>query len=283
MKLFIHTHSKDMLHLYTVGGAFACYKLNLVHFSLACSVYICSCFSFLVFLTYLNRSTFMEASHPLSIESFSYSWLVNLKPSVDLSLDNSFRSSLDASDEASFIEMDPTMTASKRFFRNSQDFKFDFPISQSPLAVVHADELFSDGYLMPLFMDTGKMEAYYEASDHSTSALPSAYSHAPKLLVPAAENNPYCSSLRRSCRRMSKHIFQKYLDFLRPLLRRLGGNKSRSSKAEVVDKRLKNWAYSSRTSPRISVAYPSDHRRRSCDSESSIYEAVLHCKRSIGK
>ncbi|XP_035542752.1 probable membrane-associated kinase regulator 6 [Juglans regia] len=228
----------------------------------------------------------MEASHPLSIESFSYSWLVNLKPSLDLSLDNSFRSSLDASDEASFIEMDPTMTASKRFFRNSQDFKFDFPIShESPLALVHADELFSDGYLMPLFVDTLKMEAYYEAtSDHSTSALPSAYSlHAPKLLVPAAENNPYCSSLRRSCRRMAKHIFQKYLDFLRPFLRRLGGNKSRSSKAEVVGKRVKNWAYWSRTSPRISVAYPSDHRRRSCDSESSIYEAVLHCKRSIGK
>ena len=106
----------------------------------------------------------METSHPLSIESFSYSWLVNLKPSLE-SLDGSLRTSLDASDEtSSFIEMDPRMTPSKRFFRNSQDFKFDFPISQSPRTLVDADELFSNGYLMPLFVESLKMEAF-EASD----------------------------------------------------------------------------------------------------------------------
>ncbi|KAJ6764871.1 KINASE REGULATOR-LIKE PROTEIN putative-RELATED [Salix koriyanagi] len=114
----------------------------------------------------------MEASQPISIESFSYSWLVNLKPSLE-SLDNSFRASLDASDEASFIEMDPRMPPSKRFFINSQDFKFDFPISQSPLTLVHADELFSNGYVMPLFIDPLKMEAY-DVSD-STSALPARF------------------------------------------------------------------------------------------------------------
>ncbi|KAB1204940.1 putative membrane-associated kinase regulator 6 [Morella rubra] len=220
----------------------------------------------------------MEASQPLSIESFSYSWLVNLKPSLE-SLDNSFRASLDASDEASFIEMDPKMPPSKRFFRNSQDFKFDFPISPSSLAFVHADELFSNGYVMPLFFDQVKMEAYSDEPDSSPS-LPSS-SPAPKVLVP---NNPYSPSFRR-CRRLSKHIFQKYLEFLRPLFRKLRWNKS-SSKAESVDKRVhaavKNWVYSSETSPRVSLAYAADDWRRSCDSESSIYEAVLHCKRSIG-
>ncbi|GMY07350.1 probable membrane-associated kinase regulator 6 [Fagus crenata] len=228
----------------------------------------------------------MEASHPLSIESFSYSWLVNLRPSLE-SLDSSFRYSLDASDEASFIEMDPTMPPSKRFFMNSQDFKFDLPISQSSSlsTLVHADELFSNGYVMPLFVDPLKMEAYNcKASDSST--IPTSNSHAPKVLVP----NDKCSSSTRSTRstrRLSKHVFQKYLDFLRPLFRRLRRSKS-SSKAEIVDKRVhevvKNWVYSSETSPRISVAYSADDNwRKSCDSESSIYEAVLHCKRSIGK
>jgi len=221
----------------------------------------------------------METSQPLSIESFSYSWLVNLKPSLE-SLDNSLRASLDASDEASFIEMDPRMPPSKRFFRNSQDFKFDFPISQSPLTLVHADELFSNGYVMPLFVDPLKMEAY-DVSD-STSALPTS-SHAPKTVVSACKPQR-CSSLRR-CRRLSKQIVQKYLDFLRPLYRRIRGHRS-SSRDENIDSKvqvMKNWVYSAETSPRISVAYSVDDCwRSSCDSESSIYEAVLHCKRSNG-
>ncbi|KAH9677494.1 putative membrane-associated kinase regulator 6 [Citrus sinensis] len=164
----------------------------------------------------------METSHsqPLSIESFSYSWLVNLKPSLE-SLDSSLRASLDACDEASFIEMDPRLPPSKRFIRNSQDFKFDFPVSQSPLALVHADELFSNGYVMPLFVDQMKMEAF----DAPDSALPLPSSlHGSKLVVQG------------------------------------------------------------KTSPRTSVAYSvDDNWRKSCDSDSSIYEAVLHCKRSIGK
>ncbi|XP_020203899.1 probable membrane-associated kinase regulator 6 [Cajanus cajan] len=218
----------------------------------------------------------METSHPLSIESFSYSWLVNLKPSLE-SLDGSLRTSLDASDEASFIEMDPRMPPSKRFFRNSQDFKFDFPTSQSPLTLVDADELFSNGYLMPLFVESLKLEAY-EASDANPS-LPSS-SHVPKSVAPNGHSR--CPSLKR-CRTLSRRIFQKYLNFLRPLCRRLRSGKS-GSKPESVVKRTesaKNRGYYSETSPRISVAYSADDWRKSCDSESSIYEAVLHCKRSI--
>lgn len=257
----------------------------LPHLCIFPCIHVYCLFFLLVFPTYLNRVASMEASQPLSIESFSYSWLVNLKPSLE-SLENSCRASLDASDEASFIEMDPRMTPSKRFFRNSQDFKFDFPAAeQSPFTLVHADQLFSNGYVMPLFVDPLKMgmEACYEAPDNSTPSRPSS-SHAPKILAPDDNINPYCSSSRRG-RRLSKHIFQKYLDFLRPLLRRLRGNRS-TSKAASVDKRVhkvvKNWVYSSEASPRISVAYSVDDWRKSCDSESSIYEAVLHCKRSIG-
>ncbi|KAJ6672769.1 MEMBRANE-ASSOCIATED KINASE REGULATOR 6-RELATED [Salix viminalis] len=131
------------------------------------------------------------------------------------------------------------------------------------------------------FIDPLKMEAY-DVSD-STSALPAA-SHAPKTGVSACKPQR-CSSLRR-CRRLSKQIVQKYLDFLRPLYRRIRGHRS-SSRAENIDSKaqvMKNWGYSTETSPRISVAYSvDDFWRRSCDSESSIYEAVLHCKRSNGK
>ncbi|KAF3432906.1 hypothetical protein FNV43_RR24008 [Rhamnella rubrinervis] len=233
----------------------------------------------------------METSQPLSIESFSYSWLVNLKPSLE-SLDNSFRASLDASDEAnSFIEMDPRMPPSKRFFRSSQDFKFDFPaVSQSsPLTLVHADELISNGYLMPLFVDPLKIEAF-EASN-PTHNLSTSSLHSPKPLVSASDSD--CSSLRR-CRRLSRRILHKYLKFLRPLYRRIRGGghnhkaSSSSSKAGHGDKRVQvvknnSRVYSSETSPRISVAYSADdYWRKSCDSDSSIYEAVLHCKRSIG-
>ncbi|KAJ6677227.1 MEMBRANE-ASSOCIATED KINASE REGULATOR 6-RELATED [Salix viminalis] len=192
----------------------------------------------------------METSQSLSIESFSYSWLVNLKPSLE-SLDSSLRTSIDAPDEAFFIEMDPRMPPSKRFFGNSQDFKFDFPISQSPRALVHADELFSNGYVMPLFFDPLRIEAY-DVSD-STPALPN--------LFPRTKN-PW------------------------PFFRRIRGHRS-SSRAESIDSKvqaMKNWVCSAETSPRISVANSSDDCwRRSCDSDSSIYEAVLHCKRSNGK
>ncbi|KAM1126868.1 hypothetical protein ACFX2B_041489 [Malus domestica] len=237
----------------------------------------------------------MEASQPLSIESFSYSWLVNLKPASLESLNNSLRTSLDASDESSFIEMDPTMPPSQRFFMNSQqDFKFDFPaaISQSPLTtLVHADELISNGYLLPLSVESlMKMEAYHCDEASNFTPVPS---HLQKDAAPTDNHNSRdCSKSLRRCRTLSRRIFEKYLNFLRPLYRRIRGDRNHHHKANPkggnLDKRshsVKNCrVHSSETSqsPRISVAYSADDWRMSCDSESSIYEAVLHCKRSIG-
>ncbi|KAG4397879.1 hypothetical protein GLYMA_10G229200v4 [Glycine max] len=223
----------------------------------------------------------METSQPLSIESFSYSWLVNLRPSALESLESSLRTPLDASDEtSSFIEMDPRMPPSKRFFKNSQDSKFDFPISQSPLTLVHADELFSNGYLMPLFVESLQMEEY-ESSDSNTS-LVSSSSHAPKSEAPTGPSR--CLSLKK-CRTLSRRVFQKYLNFLRPLCRKLRVHKPSIDAVAKRGEAVKNRRYYSdtATSPRISVAFSADDWRYSCDSESSIYEAVLHCKRSIGK
>ncbi|KAL5080697.1 hypothetical protein RYX36_009118 [Vicia faba] len=232
----------------------------------------------------------METAHPLSVESFSYSWLVNLKPSLDQSLETSpFRISIDAFDElgSSFIEMDPKMPPSKRFFINSQDFKFDFPISQqsSLTTLVDADQLFSNGYLMPFFDDSLKniIEPYDNDSSNSNSTLPSSsISHVPKKVVPI--ENSRSPSLKR-CRTLSRRMFQKYLNFLKPFCTRLRGQKPGSSKQENGVKRTQsvknNRGNYCESSPRISVAYSADNWRMSCDSDSSIYEAVLHCKRSI--
>ncbi|KAK4283001.1 hypothetical protein QN277_000007 [Acacia crassicarpa] len=215
------------------------------------------------------------SSQTISIESFSYSWLVNMKPSLEACVN------IDASsDEASsFIEMDPRNTPSKRFFqRNSQEFKFDFPVSQSPLALVHADELFSNGYLTPLFADSLKMDSF-SASVSSTSNLVLPPSSSMNSMAPKLQASR-CSSLKR-CRTLSRRMFQKYLNFLRPLCRRLRGCHHHQKSGSNHEAGAGNKRGFYETSPRISVAYSADDWRKSCDSESSIYEAVLHCKRSI--
>ncbi|KAL8544158.1 hypothetical protein ACS0TY_004623 [Phlomoides rotata] len=103
----------------------------------------------------------MEASlQSPSIESFSYSWLSNLKP-------DSLISAVDQDDQHnSFIEMDPRLPPSKRFIRVSSDFGFDFPISESPFGLVHADEVISNGFLVPLFVKDEKIEGHDGAGNY---------------------------------------------------------------------------------------------------------------------
>ncbi|KAL3714236.1 hypothetical protein ACJRO7_006212 [Eucalyptus globulus] len=226
----------------------------------------------------------MESSEPLSVESFSYRWLVNLKPARESFDGSSVRTSLDVSDEASFIEMDPRMPPSRRFSQNrgnsaSQDFKFDFPGVPSSPALVHADELFSDGYMLPLFLEHSKMKAYEPSN--STPTQPGSL----KLIMSSSTSCSPPSSKTR-CRKLSKRMFHKYMDFLRPLYRIFRAGRS-SFRAEFGDKKgpgIRNWVYPEEaSSPRISEACSANDLRRSFDSESSIYEAVLHCKKSFGK
>ncbi|XP_055826695.1 probable membrane-associated kinase regulator 6 [Solanum dulcamara] len=224
----------------------------------------------------------METKQSLSIESFSYSWLVDLG--------DSFRASMDASAddyETAFIEMDPTLPPSKRFFNvNPQDLNFDFPTSESPLTLVHADELISNGFLMPLFIKKPmKMESDYQVIESDSIANSPVSSAAQQKEERSSSSScrrvNRCVSLRR-CRSLSRRILVKYLDFLRPFCQKIRCSRigrCRSSSGKEV---MKKWEYcSAATSPRTSVAYSVDNWRRSCDSESSIYEAVLHCKRTI--
>ncbi|KAK1366538.1 putative membrane-associated kinase regulator 6 [Heracleum sosnowskyi] len=218
----------------------------------------------------------METSQTLSIESFSYSWLANLKPSFE-SPGQSFRASLDIYDEALFIEIDPNLSSSNRFIRVSQEF--NFPISQAPATLVHADEMISNGLLMPFFVTQLKADAYHHGSDSTKNLACPSFS--PEKLSSGTRNR--CSSLRK-CRKLTKKIFQKYVDFLRPLCQRVRGRRS-GSRVGTFTSRMhgeRNWDCSASTSPRVSVAYSADNWRMSCDSESSIHEAVLHCKRTVG-
>ncbi|KAI3458068.1 hypothetical protein Pfo_014731 [Paulownia fortunei] len=229
------------------------------------------------YMSYQTASMETTLQSP-SIESFSYSWLANLKPS---SFEDSLIASIDASDhdEASFIEMDPRLPPSKRFIRVSSDFGFDFPVSDSPLGLVHADELISNGFLVPLFVKDMKMDRFDVEDYYMSTASTSSSTQKPMH----SSSRVRCASLRR-CQRLSKRFFQKYLKFLlRPLFyKRRRGHQFESSNMRMSTTR--NWEFSAATSPRTSVAYSADDNwRRSCDSESSIYEAVLHCKRTQEK
>ncbi|PHU14199.1 hypothetical protein BC332_15404 [Capsicum chinense] len=198
---------------------------------------------------YAEKSKVMEnCKESLSTES----WLLNRKPSKF--------DSMEYEDEAAFIEMDPSLSPSKRFSNvNPHDFiNFNFPIS--------GDQYSPSASIMK------NME--------------------PSSSVITKKEDVHTSS------RKGLGIFKKLLDFLKPLCQKIKcanfGCKNTSSTSIIESRRstaegsimnYKNWQGSSdgtSLTPRTSIAnYSEDDWRRSCDSEASIYEAVLHCKRTI--
>ncbi|ESQ43218.1 hypothetical protein EUTSA_v10014576mg [Eutrema salsugineum] len=225
-----------------------------------------------------------EASMPLvPIDSFSYSWLVNFS-SLETSIDDHHQTYEDSSSSSSFIEMDPRLPPSRRFFINKaheSSFKFDNFVSftDEDHSLVHADELFRDGYVVPY-----RSKATSAATKEESQPLDTTTG---KKMETRGVQSKSCRKLRR----VSKWVLLKYLDFLTPLCRRLRRRRSAGSSGSIgIDSRIRvttssrRRVYSDETtsSPRISVADDYDWRR-SCDSESSIYEAVLHCKKSFEK
>ncbi|KAL3653586.1 hypothetical protein CASFOL_003267 [Castilleja foliolosa] len=152
----------------------------------------------------------------------------------------------DDHDEISFIEMDPRLPPSKRFLRvsSSDHFCFDFPVSDDQL--VHGNNNVIEMDHRTVVHD-----------DHYTSTITS----------------KKCDRRRWSLRkRLSMRFLQRFLKYL---LRPFSYRRSYQSHGQVSAATL---------SPRTSLAYSSadDNWRSSCDSESSIYEAVLYCKRTQG-
>ncbi|KAK4777300.1 hypothetical protein SAY87_017487 [Trapa incisa] len=222
----------------------------------------------------MERNEMEGTSQSLSLESFSYRWLVDLKPSTG-SRGNSLRASFDVSDEGSFIEMDPGSTSSRRFMvikmkSNSQDFRFNFPMPEALDSLAPADELFAEGFVLPLFADPSDMKTH-EYSD----LKPEHFST--KHAVRGAGSKPKAKCSRKQKRRwpVSTRLFCKYLGFLRPVYRLIVRGDARRAPP------TKNSVYPSHDSPKTSCS--DEWRYSSVDSESSIYEAVLHCKRSIGR
>ncbi|WMV34009.1 hypothetical protein MTR67_027394 [Solanum verrucosum] len=151
-------------------------------------------------------------------------------------LANNFNSNMEEEEEeeeeSAFIEMDPSLSPSKRF-SNVNRHDFNFPISDEEELIMK-----------------NNMAEPSNSDEHKISS--------------------------------GVGIFQKLLDFLKKMS--FGCKSGTSTKVLEGPMLMKKWESSEGTSltPRTSIAnYSEEDWRRSCDSEASIYEAVLHCKRTI--
>ncbi|KAL6311558.1 hypothetical protein AAG906_005262 [Vitis piasezkii] len=191
----------------------------------------------------------METS-PLAVESFSYSWLINVKSSLD-GLGSPLRTSLDISDEATSKGKDYNVLKSQRLMDEAQNFNFDVPTSQSSVALIHADEVFSNGFIVPMFIDPSKKEAL--DTSHSLSSVP----------VSSLPSRPGIPAVGIHC-----SFFRKWQNHQRALRGKIGGSRKlrlggspQPSLQQSASSSVGDW----------------------CHMESSIHEAVLYCKRSIEK
>lgn len=240
----------------------------------------------------------MESLQQLAIESFSYRWLSNLrKPSSSFDgLDEHFLEFIPDDDDDEVvghfieIEMNPKSHSSMERNIDNQDFFFSVPSSQ-PLSILHADQLFSNGLLMPLhLLKQGDRESpcssSYSSSSLSSSSSSLSSSCGKGGFGSVQTHYPFLERCRRSSKRVlwrsSKRILCKYLGFLGPLYRQV----VRRKEIGIV-----GCGNSVITSPRTSITFspsqftfsPSQFNANFFDShiESSIKEAVLHCKKSI--
>lgn len=212
----------------------------------------------------------METSQPLPIESFSYSWLSNVKSQLD-SLDVPLRTSIDGCHQINPRELDYKVIKSKR--PGAQNFIFDIPF---PQYLIDADQLFSNGLMKPAFIDPSRVQL--SSALNSIQAMPG--SSFPSRAVVPADTIP-CCFLRR-LRKLPKRIFRNYYRCLRFLFQEIGCSRN-GSRVTNIDTRVgqvKRWSMSPHTSPRESTACSMEEWYHL---ENSIDEAILYCKRSIEK
>ncbi|KAK6142764.1 hypothetical protein DH2020_023112 [Rehmannia glutinosa] len=226
-----------------------------------------------------------ENSQPLATESFSYSWLTDKKPSSSSSSD-----------------IHPNNLRPKQ-----HSFNFDVPVITSSLDLVHADEIFSNGHIMPVYIDRSKFKKT-STSDISPNNHPF-----------VRKRNEYNYSLGK-LRKSSKRILQKCFGFVKPLK----GSSRKSNRVDDLERKVievQSLSNSCEASPRPSSAYSvvdwADIEKNIaksfdfyhglkkvksgknsaqaspnispscsttsvwCDAENSIHEAILYCKRSI--
>lgn len=276
----------------------------------------------------------MENSQSLATESFSYGWLTIQEPII-------------------FHDTNST--------HREQNFNFDIPFQTSHNDIVHADEIFYDGHIMPVYAERPHIDEAF--SIHSTSFIDSLQSEEPRFssespaicvfldqetrfsprksiecpgtrFFDQKESDADAEYLSRSLsskpaevyllgkwRKSSKRLLQKCFGFVKPLCKTIGGSR-KSIRVDDLERKvceIRSCGNSLQASPRPSTAYSvvewtdvkklrkkadlnlGFKRTKSCNSspqssprislgsssscydvESSIHEAVLHCKRSIG-
>ncbi|KAK1286855.1 putative membrane-associated kinase regulator 6 [Acorus calamus] len=240
----------------------------------------------------------MESLQHLSNESFSYSWLKNIKPSSIDTTEDSLRHSF-------YFEMDPKSSQPI----STTDFDFNLPNSQT---LAHADQLFSNGLLLPFHPSpetttTMKEEDPSSPSSHvmvvnnpknsrrrsTVRPLPlpldfrsvqrkskaEDFSRNARLKLPffGTRSASSGSSSSYTCGSSSKKMFRKYLCFFVPLYKKVKGLRLTSGQRTTS---------SMECSPMVGVvSIQSSPRMSDVDDmiDSSIYDAVLYCKKSSEK
>ncbi|WOL07483.1 hypothetical protein Cni_G16225 [Canna indica] len=211
----------------------------------------------------------MESSQQLLSDSSSYRWLIACLNDSDLSA---------AAVGCSFIELDPAFLSLRCTI---DDFNFDLPLASHCSVPVHGDKMiFSSGRLLPPAISNASIPPSSHKVGSSSSASSSPLFH-------TARSSPSwtssCSSCNHASRRGAtgfsspKKILRKYLFFLMPLFKTVQEFKQHNSKKSV--RRCKD---SARSSPRTSNALSSIEWCRS-NADISIYDAILHCKKSFGQ
>ncbi|XP_028762097.1 probable membrane-associated kinase regulator 6 [Neltuma alba] len=161
----------------------------------------------------------------------------------------------------------------------TQSFNFDFSVTLSPSAgFAHADELFSDGFIRPVYGNTSKIRSCN--TPDSTQTMPSSFFYS-GIVSPrgvGTHHHGFFTKWRKSTQKILRSTF----GYFKQLGRRVGCSResTRVGDFEKTEWEVNSWSISQQASP-VSVK---DYSMGDLfDHENSIHEAVLHCKRSIGK
>ncbi|PHT82526.1 RuvB-like 2 [Capsicum annuum] len=174
-----------------------------------------------------------NSQQPLATESFSYSWLLNRKPSIDGLTESprpSYSSHDDAEEELKFIAY------LKRFLKEEQDFNFDVHlVSES----VYADEIFSDGYIMPRYLDSSKIESCREAFNNfnTNSSVPST-STPPTPISKLSNSTTSQADFLEKWRKFSCKILVKWFGFVRPISKRIASSRKSTAKVDDLQRKV---------------------------------------------
>ncbi|XP_054808142.1 probable membrane-associated kinase regulator 6 [Prosopis cineraria] len=206
----------------------------------------------------------MESSLPLATDSFSYSWL-----------SSDFKLPVNGLDEES---LRASMNSEGLIMAEPQSFNFDFSLDHlPPTGFVHADELFSDGFIRPVYGDPSKVE--YCNTPYSTQSMPSSFFYS-GIVSPRSVGTHHHGFLTK-WRKSTQKILRSSFGYFKQLCRRVGCSwkSTRVGDFEKTEWEVKSWSISQQASPKSVKAYSMGDL---FDYENSIYEAVLHCKKSIG-